>query len=211
MKLSLKVAQGVHEGKLIPVPLAQFLIGREESCQLRPASPAVSKRHCAIQIRSNKVYVRDIGSTNGTFINDQQITQEVEVQHGDRLKVGPLEFIIQIEKSATVKPAAKLPPSAQAVTPKPVADETLSDKPKSTPGHEDESEQLAAMLLGTDDGPPEPITADKIPAGTTVFDLPAMGQEGAKEPPKAKDPNEGNTSSAAAAILKKYMQRPRNT
>jgi len=211
MKLSLKVAQGVHEGKLIPVPVAQFLIGREESCQLRPASPAVSKRHCAIQVRSDKVYVRDIGSTNGTFINDQQITQEVEVQHGDRLKIGPLEFVIQIEKSATAKPAAKLSPSEQAVTPKPAVAETLAEKPKSSPSHEEESEQLAAMLLGTDDGPPEPITADKIPAGTTVFELPAIGQEGAKEQPKPKDPNEGNTSNAAAAILKKYMQRPRST
>lgn len=208
MKLNLKVAQGVHEGKVIPVPVAQFLIGREESCQLRPASPAVSKRHCGIHVRQGKVFVRDIGSTNGTFVNDEQITQEVEVKDGDRLKIGPLEFVVQIDKSAvTPKPQPKKSSDAKDDTPAPAATDIIP--PPKTDSHHEDSEQLAAMLLGTDDGPPEPITEDKIPAGTTVFEMPAVGQEQGKEQ-KPKDPNVGNTSNAAAAILKKYMQRPRS-
>jgi pSer/pThr/pTyr-binding forkhead associated (FHA) protein len=208
MKLSLKVAQGVHEGKLIPIPVSQFLVGREESCQLRPASAAVSKRHCAILVRSGKVLVRDIGSTNGTFVNDEQITEEVEVANGDRLKIGPLEFVIQVEDATeTPPPVNKKSDLASAVTPPPK--ETQKIKTTAPSVGEEDSEKMAALLLGTDDGPPEPITEDKIPAGTTVFEMPAIGDPEAPKTEKPKNPNEGNTSNAAAAILKKYMQRPR--
>jgi pSer/pThr/pTyr-binding forkhead associated (FHA) protein len=69
MKLSLVVAEGVHKGKAIPVPVAEFVIGRDPDCQLRPSSPAISKRHCAVHVRADKVFVHDLGSTNATFVN----------------------------------------------------------------------------------------------------------------------------------------------
>lgn len=120
MKLSLVVAQGVHTGKVIPVTAADFVIGRDPQCQLRPASPAVSKQHCALSIRDGKVYVRDCGSTNGTFINDEQVAAEREVKAGDRLRVGPLEFDLRIEAGvaapksspAVILPADKVPARA---------------------------------------------------------------------------------------------------
>jgi pSer/pThr/pTyr-binding forkhead associated (FHA) protein len=108
MKLSLVVAQGVHSGKVIPVTAADFVIGRDPQCQLRPASPAVSKQHCALSIREGKVYVRDCGSTNGTFVNDEQVGAEREVKGGDRLRVGPLEFDLRIEAGA---PGSKSSPA----------------------------------------------------------------------------------------------------
>ncbi|MGL4422649.1 MAG: FHA domain-containing protein, partial [Gemmataceae bacterium] len=73
MKVQLMVASGVHQGKVIPVAGAQFLIGRDPECQLRPASQAVSKQHCAIVVRGTQVFLKDFGSTNGTFLNDTQL------------------------------------------------------------------------------------------------------------------------------------------
>src|SRR5947208_13548005 len=107
MKLSLVVAQGVHTGKVIPITLPQFVIGRDPQCQLRPASPAISKRHCAVLVRGGKVFVQDFGSTNGTFVNDEPVKGEVEVKDGDRFKAGPLEFTISLQTTAAAKPAAK--------------------------------------------------------------------------------------------------------
>ncbi|HEX3146507.1 MAG TPA: FHA domain-containing protein [Gemmataceae bacterium] len=127
MKLSLVVAQGVHSGKVIPVTAAEFLIGRDPECQLRPASPAISKQHCALSTRGDKVFVRDCGSTNGTFINDEQVAGERQVKSGDKLKVGPLEFELRIDVSAptpapAAKPVAKPAPALAAKpAPKPVA------------------------------------------------------------------------------------------
>src|SRR5260370_31479302 len=93
MKLSLEVlTEGRQKGKLLPTTLAQFLIGRDAQCHLRPASPLISKRHCAVLQREGKVYVRDFDSTNGTFVNDQPVKGEVELKHKDQLKVGPIGF-----------------------------------------------------------------------------------------------------------------------
>jgi pSer/pThr/pTyr-binding forkhead associated (FHA) protein len=219
MKLSLVVAQGIHQGKVIPVPVAQFLIGRDEGCQLRPASPAISKRHCAILTRNGKVHVRDFGSTNGTFVNDIQVTGEQEIKDGDRLKIGPLEFKFKLERTGSLYPSMHGPkPSATEAI---IGDETsLSDKDKSPeePAKEkteretakNNEDEMAAMLLATDDGPREPITPDNIPAGSTIFDVPSMGTDpGAPKKPEEKKQETGDTRTAADAILRKYMRRPR--
>src|SRR5438874_5580746 len=107
MKLSLVVlTPGKQEGKALPIGLPQFLIGRDPQCQLRPASSAISKRHCALLVRGGRVFVRDFGSTNGTFVNDQLVQGEVEIRNGDRFKVGPLDFTVALEATPAAKPSA---------------------------------------------------------------------------------------------------------
>src|ERR1700722_13536418 len=103
MKLSLEVlTEGKQKGKLLPITLSQFLIGRDAQCHLRPASPLISKRHCAVIQRDDKVFVRDFDSTNGTFVNDQPVKGEVELKHKDHLKVGPIAFTVLVEATAAV-------------------------------------------------------------------------------------------------------------
>src|SRR6516162_7627073 len=98
MKLALVVmTPGKMEGKAIPIGLSQFLIGRDPQCHLRPASPVISKRHCALLVKNGKVFLRDFDSTNGTFINDQPVKGEIELHHEDLLKVGPLSFLVRVE------------------------------------------------------------------------------------------------------------------
>jgi pSer/pThr/pTyr-binding forkhead associated (FHA) protein len=215
MKVSLIVAQGVHKGKVIPVPIAQFVIGRDEGCQLRPSSPAISKRHCAVIVRSGKVYVRDFGSTNGTFVNDQQIDGEVECNADDKIRLGPLEFMLQVKRTPGLSPSRDelKPPSAASIqTPAP-NDTPTKEEPSvaKARAQDDESERVAALLLATDDGPPGPITEDNIPGGSTVFEMQAGSDPAAK--PKSEEkkaqPAEGENSKKAAEILRKYMQRPR--
>jgi pSer/pThr/pTyr-binding forkhead associated (FHA) protein len=217
MKLSLVVAQGIHQGKVIPVPVAQFLIGRDEGCQLRPASQAISKRHCAILARGGKVFVRDFGSTNGTFVNDAQVTGEQEIKDGDQLKVGPLEFKFRIDRSSGSLAPSRLEPKpantvAGAETPVPPADTAseVAAHSESAGANESREDEMAAMLLSTDDGPRDPISPDQIPDGSTVFDVPSMGTDpGGPKKPEEKKQETGDTRSAADAILRKYMRRPR--
>ncbi|MBN9521654.1 FHA domain-containing protein [bacterium] len=110
MKVSLVVASGVHQGKAIPIVGSQFLIGRDPVCQLRPASQAVSKQHCAVLVRDGKVYVRDMGSTNGTILNEATLKdEEREVKPNDSLKVGPLDFTVRIEATVPKEDGTPLP------------------------------------------------------------------------------------------------------
>lgn len=83
----------------IPLPIPVFVIGRDPKCQLRPGSDLISKQHAAILQRPNGVFVRDLKSTNGTFINNDRIQGDVEVKDGDQLRVGPLVFAFKIDAS----------------------------------------------------------------------------------------------------------------
>jgi pSer/pThr/pTyr-binding forkhead associated (FHA) protein len=202
MKLRLIVVGGVHEGKAIPINLPQFVIGRDPQCQLRPASAAISKRHCAIMVRGSQVFVRDFGSTNGTFANGELVQGEVELRNGDKLKVGPLEFTVGLEVATAPKAAAK--PAAVAEGKSDAVD--MSGPPSEGPT----SDKIADLLL--DDGGAAPAassldTAESVPEGSTIMELPT-GKPDAK-PGQKTVVGTGNTSSAAAEILKKYQRRPR--
>lgn len=210
MKLSLVVAQGVHTGKVIPVTSAQFLIGRDAHCNLRPASPAISKQHCGIFVRDGKVYVQDYGSTNGTHVNGEPVTGERELANGDKLKAGPLEFTVTIDltSKSTIMAPTKKETAVAATQPVAVA-ETVPATSAPAPAGADDPEAAAAMLLAMDESAANDPTAEvKIPDGTTVFDAPAVPGSKPGEKPAAK-PNTGDTSKAAADILSKYMRRPR--
>jgi predicted component of type VI protein secretion system len=214
MKLRLVVANGVHAGKAIPITVPQFVIGRDPQCQLRPASPAISKRHCAVLVRGGQVLVRDFGSTNGTFVNDQLVQGEAELHDGDNLKVGPLEFTVGLEIPAPAPPAAQ--PAAQPVAAAAAAKDDTAVGATVPPTSGPSSDKIAAELLLDDSGTPAPAsstldTGESVPEGSTVMDLPSVEKPGAPGQPLAKKSviGTGNTSSAAAEILRRYQRRPR--
>ncbi|HLN29502.1 MAG TPA: FHA domain-containing protein [Gemmataceae bacterium] len=207
MKLSLIVlTQGKSEGKNIPVTMPQLLIGRDPQCNLRPASPLISKRHCAILIKGKQAFVRDFKSTNGTFVNDEQITAERELTNGDQLKVGPLLFRVLLETETPVDKPTPMPPT----------------KASPTGGEEDDA---AALLLSLQEGTETSGSSDTaidsaaIASGSTIMEmLPTPEGESSKEGEKEKaEPDKSkpaktlsaDTSTAAKAILEKYIRRPR--
>lgn len=112
MKVQLIVVQGKPEGKVIPLAGSLFKIGRGEGCQLRPNSELVSREHAEFRIEGEKVAVRDMGSRNGTLVNNKVITGLVEVRNGDLVQVGPLTFAVSIQGAP--QPVAKPAPAKGA-------------------------------------------------------------------------------------------------
>jgi len=96
LKVKLIVKEGARVGQEIPISRDEFVIGRGDDCHLRPASDLISRRHCAIAVRDQAVLVREFGSKNGTFLNDERVEGQRQARSGDRLKVGPLVFEMQI-------------------------------------------------------------------------------------------------------------------
>jgi predicted component of type VI protein secretion system len=206
MKLNLVVlTPGSSQGKKIPVNRTPFLIGRDPKCHLRPSSPMVSSQHCSIQVKQRKLYVSDLGSTNGTFLNEVRVEKEVEMQHADRLRIGPLMLGVSVETGTPVDQPTPLPPSRAKV-------DVVDD------------EAVAAVLLSAldDDAPSAPgatLQNDKIPSGTTeIQPLPPEGTVEMKMPEAGKPEAEkaapakaaaANTSAAAEELLNKYLRRPR--
>ena len=83
--------------KAFPLPNNATVIGRRHDCDLRIPLMSVSRRHCQISYNKDTLKVRDLGSRNGTYINDKRIDDEVMLQAGDYLRIGPLTFLLQID------------------------------------------------------------------------------------------------------------------
>jgi pSer/pThr/pTyr-binding forkhead associated (FHA) protein len=91
---ALVIQSGKHQGREIKIPArdAELFIGRDEGCFIRLISTEVSRQHCALRVADDVLYVRDLGSRNGTRVNDAVIEGEVALASGDRLCVGHTEF-----------------------------------------------------------------------------------------------------------------------
>ena len=96
VEIKLVVIGGIHAGKEIPVRRAKFVIGRSKECQLRPGCNLVSRRHCAILLKDKRILVEDLNSTNGTFLNGNEIEGPQALNHGDHLSVGTFDFEVHV-------------------------------------------------------------------------------------------------------------------
>jgi predicted component of type VI protein secretion system len=106
MQAELKVVGGKQNNQVVPLPQGKFLIGREQDCHLRPNSEMVSRHHCVFTTDEFGVRVRDLGSTNGTFVNDERIEKQVVLKEGDKVVIGTLNFELVLKKSVPVAAAA---------------------------------------------------------------------------------------------------------
>jgi len=80
------------EGDLaLSVPVAQFpfVIGRGHESDLVVPDPMVSWQHALLQTDASRLLVRDLGSSNGTFLNGRRLFETAELADGDLLRVGP--------------------------------------------------------------------------------------------------------------------------
>jgi pSer/pThr/pTyr-binding forkhead associated (FHA) protein len=57
----------------------------------------VSRRHCQVTFNSESLKVRDLGSRNGTYLNNKRIDNETPIKAGDYITIGPLTFLLQID------------------------------------------------------------------------------------------------------------------
>lgn len=146
MQAKLVVVGGKKAGQVIPLKPGKFFIGRAEDCQLRLGSDQVNRHHCAILIEPNLLAVRDFETKTGTFVNGERIGVEREIVDGDRLKVGPLEFVVQVSQAdaSTKKPAATAPDKTNAV----------DNAPGETDQESDAAEQKATAGTHPAKGPP---------------------------------------------------------
>ncbi len=87
-----------------PLQSFPFILGRSDSAELQLDSSRVSREHLEI-IRQGKVYrVRDLGSTNGTFLNGRPVT-EAELNDGDLLLVADVELVFFLGKAEPLRQA----------------------------------------------------------------------------------------------------------
>jgi len=72
------------------------VIGRGEECDFQVPLLDVSRRHCELTVDGDRIKVKDLASSNGTYVNNKRVN-ESELRAGDRLAIGPVIFTLQVD------------------------------------------------------------------------------------------------------------------
>ncbi|QDT69994.1 FHA domain-containing protein FhaB [Planctomycetes bacterium MalM25] len=113
--MKLVVLAGAKKGAAVPIKKSSFIIGRSKECALRAGSEAISRKHCELKQVDSGVTVQDLGSRNGTYLNDERIEGVQPLSNGDTLRIGPLEFRFESEAEIRKVKAPKIKNVAEAV------------------------------------------------------------------------------------------------
>jgi pSer/pThr/pTyr-binding forkhead associated (FHA) protein len=71
-------------------------IGRDADCAIRPDDTYLSQQHARVFERNGSWVVEDLGSTNGTYLNQQKVTVPSQISPGDRIRVG--KTVLEVRK-----------------------------------------------------------------------------------------------------------------
>lgn len=77
-----------------------FEFGRGAEADVRMADPEVSRRHARLETRDGVVYVADLASSNGTFLNGRRVTEAIEVREGDAIDIGTTRIVVTAVRPA---------------------------------------------------------------------------------------------------------------
>ena len=82
------ISQGNQAGLSAELAGGVIMIGRGADCQLILDDDYVSTRHARVVSTPNGIYVEDLGSTNGTYVNGQRITAPTTITLADTVRIG---------------------------------------------------------------------------------------------------------------------------
>ena len=180
-------------------------LGRHDDCVIRIKSAQVSRRHCELYEVGGQLMLRDLGSSNGTYVNGKRVTGEQSLKHGDELTVGA----VTLRVAKIGKPTSPLPASPES---KPKAGDTAVVEAIVDDSADADVDSDEEFEMEFDDGEPVPEIegiplADDVPAEparplaaskNTSSSDPTVTFEGAKKTAKS---GKGGDDDAVADFL----------
>ena len=95
-------------GEAFPIDGPEWVVGRDPANRLSIPDRLISRRHCAVTLADGRYHLRDLGSSNGTFVNGIPVEARV-LEHGDRIRAGDSVLMF-----LTAEPRAPRPPGPDA-------------------------------------------------------------------------------------------------
>ncbi len=114
MQVNLRVLAGPYQGRIFTFDQPDtFLIGRTDDSHLcLPEDRFFSRHHCLLEVNPPRCFMRDLGSTNGTFVNGQRVN-EAFLKSGDRIQGGATVLLVEVN-TASVEPISQSSPETRA-------------------------------------------------------------------------------------------------
>jgi hypothetical protein len=75
-----------------------FVLGRDSGCDCLIQDKTISNRHARLSFHHQQWWLDDLGSTNGTFLNQEPVTSSVVVTSGDQITCGKVEIVVHLEE-----------------------------------------------------------------------------------------------------------------
>ena len=92
-RLSLKKSDGTMRDFTIK---RSILIGRGKECDIRIKVKTVSRRHCQVLVTDGEYYLENVGTTNFTSVNHQEVYKPLKLENGDIITVAERDFLFQL-------------------------------------------------------------------------------------------------------------------
>ena len=83
---ALVVIHGLDLGRKYELVKEQTVVGRSSKADIQVDQEAISRTHAKFTINAGRVSLKDLGSTNGTYVNDEMITTDMQLRNGDLVK-----------------------------------------------------------------------------------------------------------------------------
>lgn len=98
----LQIYPAIAQAEMIRLNSRRSFIGREPSCEITLEDSAVSRTHAAIDLEDSTYFISDLGSRNGTFVDDNLIRDRRRLQGGELIRVGStiLKFMASLDEEA---------------------------------------------------------------------------------------------------------------
>lgn len=95
----------LEDGSRWTVPIEQhiFIIGRDEKCHLKLLPDFISRKHAEIRTKGKKLFLKDLKSKNGTFVNGRRISGEVMLEDKDDIRFGSIKFRVLLKMQNALK------------------------------------------------------------------------------------------------------------
>lgn len=114
-KYVLRGVSGETFGRIFPVGQT-IVAGRQSECEIHIPSDGISRRHAEMKLTADGVMVEDLGSANGTYINDRRINREL-LKPGDELRFDTVRFLLLAPGQQHERPSASGPAAAASSAP----------------------------------------------------------------------------------------------
>ena len=153
------------ERKDFPLGEGITFVGRQEDCDLRIPLADISRKHAQLIIQEGTVTIRDMGSSNGTYVNNQRVSEQ-DLGPGDHIVMGPVVFTLQIDGTPElIRPV------------KTRVEERQPETPAAPPGEADASAATEVSVIDEED-----LFGEASADGDPITALEALAASGEQNP-----------------------------